>query len=65
MFWLIRGLGAAFLTGVGLKLGGDAYELIKKRMRQRRQELSGGAGISDAEMAAVLVDQGRSDLESS
>lgn len=64
MLWLIRGLGAAFLTGVGLKLGGDAYELIKKRMRQRHQQLAGDTGVSDAEVGAVLADAGRSDWES-
>lgn len=64
MLWLIRGLGAAILTGVGLKLGGDAYELIKKRMRQRSQELAGDTGVSDAEVGAVLADAGRSDWES-
>lgn len=36
MNWFIRTLAGAVIGGLGWKLGADAYEVIKKRVQERK-----------------------------
>jgi hypothetical protein len=36
--WLLRGFAGAVVGGLGWKLGADAYEEIKKRLRKQKEE---------------------------
>jgi hypothetical protein len=36
--WLLRGFAGAVVAGLGWKLGADAYEELKKRLRKQKEE---------------------------
>jgi hypothetical protein len=52
--WILRGFAGAVVAGLGWKLGADAYEGIKKRLRRQKEETKpaeeNGAGA--AQMSA-------------
>ncbi|MCB9556862.1 MAG: hypothetical protein H6707_12215 [Deltaproteobacteria bacterium] len=57
MNWLMRKLGAAVITGVGLKLGSDAYDAIKRRLNKakgdkREHDVTEAAAASECDKRA-------------
>ncbi len=52
MNWIVKTLAGAIVAGVGWKLGSDAYETIKKRVREytegkeEEEEDNNGAGAT-------------------
>ena len=59
MNWIIRKLGAAVISGVGWKLGADAYEFVKQRLQDKKSE--GEADQDGAPAAATSVANGNGD----
>jgi hypothetical protein len=53
MGWLIRTLGAAVITGIGFKLGGDIYTKVKKRFGQ---DEAGTTSREEGPIEAEVVD---------
>ena len=53
MNWFIRTLAGAVISGVGWKLGSDAYEVIKKRMQQKKN--GSDADSEDADKAGASI----------
>lgn len=56
MGWLLKRLGGAIVAGIGWKLGTDAYEAIKERLKNRKTDTSGTEGESpEGAVAATVV----------
>ncbi len=57
MNWLIRTLAGAMIAGVGWKFGADAYEILKKQLRNQSQDPDqsedNGAGATQTEVVDV------------
>ena len=52
MNWLLQRFAAALITGIGIKMGGDLYEAVKAKVKERRQ----GAIDDEAAAGAVATD---------
>jgi hypothetical protein len=57
MNWLVRSLVGAVVAGLGWKLGSDAYEAIKKRVKKHvesdKKPEENGAGVTQTGAATV------------
>jgi hypothetical protein len=53
MNWILQRFAAALITGVGIKLGGDVYETLKAKLKERNGKTNKDDDVSDATVAAV------------
>ncbi|PID38766.1 MAG: hypothetical protein CSB49_03865 [Proteobacteria bacterium] len=53
MNWIVQRFAAAVITGVGIKLGGDVYETLKAKLKERQGESKDDDSVSDAVVAAA------------
>ncbi len=59
MNWLIKTLAGAFVAGVGLKLGGEVYDTVKKQL----QGLARTEGAAAGEPAKAQKEPAAADAE--